>query len=218
MWEPARGLVGITPTAPRASDEGQTMRIVTAAILLLLLAGPAHAMEWRLGVAYASGLSDVTDLYEDNLRNAGFDVNVDLKFPLGLAASFVYDWPSGMRADVGLGPTFLIGGDIEHVEVPLTGTIGYNFTPEEAWTPYVRAGIVHHFASGDQYSSSTPGLFAAVGIDFTHVSFEIAIDRSEVEFDRLVCDAGGGDCELTKTDLNTYEVLAAVYWRFRLFR
>ena len=48
-----------------------SVRVVGAAALLLALAGPAQAMEWRLGVSYASGVSDVADLYEDNLRLDG---------------------------------------------------------------------------------------------------------------------------------------------------
>lgn len=194
------------------------MRVVAAAaVLLLAFAGSAQAKEWRLGLSYASGVSDVTDLYEDNLRLAGFDVNVDLKFPLGVAASFIYDWTTEWRTDVGIGPVFAIGGDVKHIEVPLSGTIGYNFLPYSRASPYVRAGFIHHFASGDQYSSSTPGLLLAVGVDFTHFTLELATDQSKVEFDRLRCPAGGS-CTLGKTELNTYDLLASFYWRFRLNR
>jgi hypothetical protein len=194
------------------------MRVAAAAVLMLAVAGPAHALEWRLGLAYATGVSDVADLYEDNLRLAGFDVNVDLKFPLGVAASFVYDWTSEWRTDIGVGPAFAIGGDVKHLEVPLSATMGYNFSPYSRASPYIRGGLIHHFASGDQYSSSTPGLFFAVGVDFTHFALELATDRSEVEFDRLACNASGGNCRLTNTELNTYDVLASFYWRFRLNR
>ena len=41
------------------------VRVVGAAALVLAFAGPAEAMEWRLGVSYASGVSDVADLYEE---------------------------------------------------------------------------------------------------------------------------------------------------------
>ena len=194
------------------------MRVVAAAtVLLLAFAGSAEAREWRLGVAYASGVSDVADLYEDNLRLAGFDVDVDLKFPLGIAASFVYDWTTEWRTDIGVGPVFAIGGDVKHLEVPLSATMGYNFLPYSRYSPYVRGGVIHHFASGDQYSSSTPGLYLAVGVDFTHFSFELATDQSKVEFDRLTCPATG-NCTLGTTELNTYDVLASFYWRFRLDR
>lgn len=198
------------------------MRLLAPALVLLTLAGPVQAMEWRLGLSYVSGVDDVADLYEDNLRLAGRDVDVDLKFPLGVAASFVYDWTAQWRTDVGIGPVFAIGGDVKHIEVPLTATMGYNFSPYSRFSPYVRGGLAHHFASGDQYSSSSPGLLFAVGVDFTHFALELATDRSEVEFDRLACDdastSPGTACRLTATELNTYDVLLSFYWRFRLNR
>jgi hypothetical protein len=182
---------------------------------LLALSSAAGASEWRLGLGYATGLSDVTDLYENDLRATGQDANVDLKFPVGLAASYTYDWASDFRIDAGVGPAFSIGGVIDHFELPLIVTAGYNFAPDSDVSPYVRLGAVHHFASGDQYVSSTPGLFAAVGIDFTHITVEIATDQSEVEFDTLACT--GAVCSPARTKLNTYDVIASVYWRFRLF-
>lgn len=193
------------------------MRVVAAAVLLLAFTGSAQALEWRLGLSYASGVSDVPDLYEDNLRLAGREADVDLKFPVGVAASFLYDWTSEWRTDIGVGPVFAIGGDVKHLEVPLSATMGYNFLPYSRYSPYVRAGLIHHFASGDQYSSSTPGLYFAVGVDFTHFAFELATDQSKVEFDRLICPAGGS-CTLGTQELNTYDVLASFYWRFRLNR
>ncbi len=193
------------------------MRVAAATLLLLAVAVPAHALEWRLGVSYATGVSDVTDLYEDNLRLDGREAEVDLKFPLGIAASFLYDWTAEWRTDVGIGPVFAIGGDVKHLEVPLSATMGYNFLPYSRYSPYVRAGFIHHFASGDQYDSSTPGLLLAVGVDFTHFTLELATDQSKVKFDRLRCPASGS-CQLGTEELNTYDVLASFYWRFRLNR
>lgn len=199
------------------------IRLASIAAVLLLAGGtPVQAIaqsvewgliEWKLGVAYASGVSDVADLYEDNLRLAGFDADVDLKFPVGVAAGARYDWANGVRADLGLGPVFAIGGDVRHLEVPLSITGGYNFMRLASVSPYVRAGVIHHFVDGDQSSGSTPGLLAAIGVDFTHFSLEVAADRSEVEFDRLVCPSGQA-CRLTTTDMNTYDIIASFYWRF----
>jgi hypothetical protein len=192
------------------------MRVVAAAVLLFAFAGSAQAVEWRLGLSYASGVSDVADLYEDNLRLDGREADVDLKFPVGVAASFVYDWTTEWRTDVGVGPIFAIGGDVRHLEIPLSATIGYQFLPHSRYSPYVRGGVIHHFASGDQYDSSTPGLFAAVGVDFTHFTLEFATDQSKVKFDRLRCPSGGGACTLGTTELSTYDIIASFYWRFSL--
>jgi hypothetical protein len=194
------------------------MRVVAATVLLFAFAGSAHAVEWRLGLSYASGVSDVADLYEDNLRLDGREANVDLKFPVGVAASFVYDWTTEWRTDIGVGPIFAIGGDVRHLEIPLSATIGYQFLPYSRYSPYVRGGVIHHFASGDQYDSSTPGLYLAAGVDFTHFTLELATDQSKVKFDRLRCPSGGGDCALGTTELSTYDIIASFYWRLSLNR
>lgn len=192
------------------------MRIAAAAaVALTLLPMTVHAVEWRLGLAYASGVDDVTDLYEENLRLAGFEADVDLKFPIGVTGAVSYDWASGVRADVGLGPVFFIGGDIRHFELPLTGTIGYNFMRLSRVSPYLRAGFAHHFASGDQYSSSEPGLLVAAGLDFSRFALEVSADFSKVEFDTLVCDSAGGACTLGATKLSTYDIVASFFWKFR---
>ena len=109
----------------------------------------------------------------------------------------------------------LIGGDIKHSEVPVSATVGYSFQRLTGFSPFVRAGIVHHFVDGDQYNSSSPGPLVAVGIDFTHVIVEASWDDSEVDFDKLNCNASGASCSLGDTTLNTYEFLLGVYWRFR---
>lgn len=199
------------------------MRITLALLPLALFVGNAqaaeaqwrHAFEWRVGVAYASGVSDVTDLYEENLRLSGLDADVDLKFPLGIAAGVSYDWASGVRADLSLGPTFFIGGETEHFELPLGATLGYNFARNADVSPYVRGGVIHHFASGDFDASSNPGLFVAAGLDFTRFTIEVALDDSEVEFDTADCNEDGTLCQPTTKTLNTYEVIASVFWRFR---
>jgi opacity protein-like surface antigen len=196
------------------------MKSVLLAAVLTLGASSAHAwdwraVDWRLGLAYASGLSDVTDLHEANLRAEGLNANVDLKFPLGLTAGVAYDWPSGMRADVTLGPTFFIGGEVSHFELPVGASIGYNFAPGAEVSPYVRVGVIHHIASGDYESSSSPGLLAAAGVDFRKLTLEVAFDNSEVEFEAAQCDDSGGACRPGYKKLNTYEVIASVFWRFR---
>ncbi|WP_410968681.1 hypothetical protein, partial [Salmonella sp. SAL4443] len=79
-------------------------------------------------------------LYEDNLRLAGFEADVSVRFPLGIAAGVTYDWENNVRVDAGLGPVFLIGGDIKHSEVPISATVGYSFARLTSMSPFVRAG------------------------------------------------------------------------------
>ena len=190
------------------------MRTTVAAIacLALVLGSPsAQALEWRLGLSYASGVGDVTDLYEDNLQNQGFDADVDLKFPIGVSLGATYDWESGVRADLGLGPAFFLEGDVDYFELPVTATVGYNFAKGSDFAPFVRGGLAYHIGSGDFYESASPGLFAAAGVDFTRLTVEVAADMAKVEFERTC--AAGVDCDTTKK-LSTYDVVLSVYWRF----
>ena len=191
------------------------MRIAIAGIFALLGTSTAAAGTWgfEVGVSYASGIDDVADHYEENLELAGFDVDVDVRVPIGLGARATYLWASNVRADIGLGPMFFISGDVNHFELPISTTVGYSFTPGRTVSPYVRAGLVYHYVDGDQYSNTSPGLLAAVGVEFTHFTFEIATDRSEVEFDALTCTAPNA-CELSKREINTYDLMASVFYRF----
>lgn len=189
------------------------MRTTAAAILAVILASPpAQALEWRLGLSYASGVKDIPDLYEDNLRNAGFDADVDLKFPIGVSVGATYDWESGLRADVGAGPAFFLEGDVDYFELPLTATMGYNFAKGADFAPYVRGGLAYHIGSGDFYESADPGLFAAAGLDFRRLTVEVAADTAKVKFERT-CPASTPDCSPTKK-LSTYDIVLSVFWRF----
>jgi hypothetical protein len=190
------------------------MKTTILAVTILSLAGTSsvHALEWHLGVAYASDVENVADLYEENLRVEGFDAEVDLKFPLGVAAGVMYDWASGIRGDVGLGPMFFIGGDVDHFEIPVSATVGMRTADI---SPYVRAGVVYHFASGDYYESSTPGVFAAAGLDFERFSVEVSVDASKVKFDAFACNDAGAECRPGTQEFSTYDFVAAFFWKFR---
>lgn len=186
-----------------------------AASCLLLVSSAAQAGDWgfEVGVSYVTGIGDVADHYEENLERAGYDVEVDVRVPIGLGAKARYSWNSDVRVDLGLGPMFFISGDVNHFELPVSTTLGYSFLAGTGFSPYVRAGLVYHYVDGDQYSGTSPGLLAAVGIELTHFSFELATDRSEVEFDALECVAPAA-CQLSKRELNTYDFIASVFYRF----
>lgn len=191
------------------------MRVAAAVGICLLASSAAHAGDWRFeaGIAYVTGIDDVADHYEQNLERAGFDVDVEVRVPIGFGAKATYLFDSDLRADFGLGPMFFISGDVNHFEIPISATAGYSFAPGASVSPYVRAGFVYHYVDGDQYSSTSPGLLAAAGIELTRVTFEVAIDKSEVEFDALECTAPN-PCELSKRELNTYDVMVSIFYRF----
>jgi hypothetical protein len=203
------------------------MKVLGAIAIASLTFGmsTAHAEAgWRfgLGPSYVSGIGDVTDLYEYNMELEGYydEVDVDMLLPVGIAFAADYHWSSGVRLDFGIGPFFLIAGDADHFEMPISGTLGYSFLPNSSVSPYVRAGFVHHFVDGDYYASADPGLLAAAGIDFARsntvkFTFEVAMDQSEVEFDTYRCTSSFSfSCRDTTIKLNTYDVLASLYVKF----
>lgn len=190
---------------------------IAAVLMSIGMIGTADAATWRfsVGAAYATGIDDVADHYESNLRLAGFDADIDVQFPVGFGVAATYLWQADIRADIGLGPMFYITGDVHHFELPITATLGYTFLSNENFSPYVRAGVVYHYVDGDQYSGTSPGLFAALGVElYSRFAVEIATDRSEVEFDALTCTAVATGCRLGKAELNTYDVIASVFYRF----
>ena len=110
------------------------MRRILLGTAMLLLAGNVNAAEWDfgVGVSYVTGISDVVDLYEDNFEiEESSDVET---FTIPIGASFIarYQADSGITFNIGVGPAFLIAGDVEHTEIPLSATIGYMFSRDGA--------------------------------------------------------------------------------------
>ena len=167
-----------------------TIYRIVPSIFLLMLAFNANAGDWQFGfgVTYASGISDVADLYEANLEANPFIDSADVsEFPVGVGFRTRYQGDSGITMDIGIGPLFLILGDASHTEIPLSATVGYAFVHSANTSPYARIGVSHHIVSGDFVESSEPGLFGAVGIEFgrnegVNWGLELSVDDSTVEF------------------------------------
>ena len=125
---------------------------------------------------------------------------------------------TGLRIGAGVGPYFRLSGDVKHFELPISGTIGYMFIPAEQAAPYVKAGIVHHIASGDFYEKSTPGLLIAGGLDFARSSplsgtVQLSFDTSKIELDTL-CAPGQAHCTGGTEKFRSYETVLSLYVKF----
>jgi hypothetical protein len=209
---------------------------VCALFGLLSVPALSHA-ELRLGIGldYVSGLSDVADLYIDNVTapfgTAASDEVDDLKLPVGLKFTGNYEWDSGVRVDFNIGPLMLVMVDLTvsgsynydhsytYYDIPVGLTGGYSFIRNGSVSPYVRVGGVHHIVSGDFNESTSPGLLAAVGIEFmrmrtAQVSIELAVDQSEVEFDKITCSSIGTNCRTRREAINTSDILFGVAVKF----
>ena len=139
-----------------------------------------------IGVSYSAGAQDVFDFYEDN-----FPVFIDFTFdvPVGLSYRAIFLFDRGLRADIGLGPIVYAFGDFEHIDFPVSGTVGWNFNDSGDVNPYARAGIVGHgFSSNATEDSTAFGGLGALGIEFNHqrnvnIFVEAGYDTSEVRFE-----------------------------------
>jgi len=169
-------------------------------------------------VSYLSGISDVVDVYERNLRSEPGVVEVDTaRFPFGVGFLGHYQADNGLRVDLGAGPVFAMLGvesdtiSSHHLELPLYATLGYTFSPDAERSAYVRAGVAYHLVDGDYEHGSDPGLYAAVGVelgrsDGSPWGFELGFDDSTVRF---VDPAVAG-----RRKLHTYDTMLSFFFLF----
>jgi len=185
----------------------------TVLLAMLMVTGGVQAGEWDfgVGVSYASGISDVVDLYEDNYEaeNPG-DVDT-YSIPVGVSFVGRYQASSGLMVHVGAGPAFIIVGDTDHTEIPFSATIGYAFSPQGDSSAYARVGLVAHSVSGDYVEDSDPGTLAAIGVENgrnggVNWGIEVSVDDSEVEFENL--------SEGRNETLNSYDTQLTLYFLF----
>jgi hypothetical protein len=165
------------------------------AAALAILAFPvanARADEWTVGpgIAYVSNINHVVDIYKSNVAAQGRTVDVSRALPVGVSFDADYQSNSGLRVGLGVGPYFRLSGDVKHFELPISGTVGFLFLPDEQASPFVKGGIINHFASGDFFRSSTPGILIAGGLDFARRSplsatVQLSFDASQIELDVL---------------------------------
>jgi len=194
---------------------------VTAAIAILEFpVANARADEWTVGpgVAYVSNINHVLDIYKADVKAQGKTVEVDTALPVGISFDADYQLNTGLRIGGGVGPYFRLSGDVKHFELPISGTVGYLFMPDQNQSPYVKAGIVYHIASGDFYESSTPGLLLAGGFDFARRSplsatVQLSFDTSKVELD-ILCAPGQANCTAGTEKFRSYETVVSFFLKF----
>lgn len=186
---------------------------VVLSIALMLLATGASAGEWKFGVgaSYSSGISDVVDIYEDNFEIEE-STEVDT-FAIPIGAGFIarHLTDSGLMFNIGVGPAFIITGDVSHTEIPLSATIGYMFSRDGDASPYIRVGVVAHSVSGDYVESDDPGALTAIGVEFgrhqgLNWGIELSVDDSSVEFEDFTKSGN--------TELNSYDRQITLFFLF----
>lgn len=107
--------------------------------------------------------------------------------------------------------------DLHHDEVPISAPLA---TPLHRTRTYHRTFVQDSRTTslgGTYYEGSTPGMFAAAGIEFsrTHAVryvLEATLDKSRVEFDNFSCPTSG--YYASRVDLNTYNALVGFGAKF----
>ena len=181
-------------------------------VAAVLVSMSVSASQWRTGVAvsYVSGINDVTDIYEDNLEAEGYSVD-SFTWPVGIAFDAHYEFDSGMRFGVGVGPmAAIISDEADYYELASNVTIGYTFFPSSSASPYVKAGVSVHFIDGDYVESNDPGLLAAVGYEWSRdsgmmYSVELAVDTAEATFSTY---------RSGEEDIRTYDAMVSFIVKF----
>lgn len=164
--------------------------------LLIMVVTPfflskAQASDWRFPIHlnYVGGLSEVFDLYKNNMEHEGYDIVAEFVLPVGVSFNPYLQFDSGLRVGGGLGPAFVVLIEENgYFALPLNINAGYTLLPNGPFSPYIKGGISYHLAGGEYHESSKPGLFAAAGLVLmndrrVNFGFEISTDLSKVEFE-----------------------------------
>lgn len=171
--------------------------------LLLCVVLPVNAGGWHipLGVTYLSDVDKITDQLKENKKAEGYLVDTVEGFPVGLSIQPYYEFDSGIGIGIGLGPLILTFGDVTFTDIPVNLCLRYAILPKSNITPYVRAGIATHLASGDYVETTQAGFIGAAGVEFmrnraVQLGIELGVDTSKIEFEDLTSSTPGDTIEI----------------------
>lgn len=175
-------------------------------IIALIFPTITYGGEWnnQFGLSYSSSFSDVEDLYKDNLERSGYRVEDVSGLPVGASYSGHYQFNNGFFVGGGLGPIFLILGDVSHSEIAVNGKIGWTFFSGSTVSPFISAGISKHIVTGDYVEGDSAGPLVEAGIKINQFGVKVTHDGSEVVF-----QSEGGN----KT-LNSYDTIVTLFFEF----
>jgi len=159
-------------------------------LVALFSTNRAQAGDWRFPIHlnYVGGLSEVFDLYKNNMEHEGYEIIAEFVMPVGVSFNPYMQFDSGLRVGGGFGPVFVVLIEENgYFALPFNINAGYTLFPNGPFSPYLKGGISYHLAGGEYHHSSAPGLFAAAGLVLmndrrVNFGFEISTDLSKVKF------------------------------------
>ena len=191
-------------------------------MVMLFFSNSAKAADWRfpVGLTYISGFGDVVDIYKGNLEAEGYSVSETSYIPVGLSFQPYVQLDNGLGIGAGIGPfSMIISNVASFFDVPVNLDLRYVFLHDGKTSPYVRAGVKQHFASGDYVNGSTPGFFGGIGIEFARkkrVGFgmEVAYDSSEIELEKKTKDKSTNKVISTTESVQPHGLMASIFITF----
>jgi hypothetical protein len=150
------------------------------------------AGEWRfpVGLSYVSGFSEITSRYENNLKAEGYSTTSVSGWPVGVQFQPYYQFDFGLGIGASIGPIMMIFGDRDFFDFPVGLDARYTLLLKGMdFSPYVRAGVKNHFASGDYVKSSSAGVYGGIGMELFRnkkvgMGVEFLLDNSSITFDK----------------------------------
>lgn len=89
----------------------KTLIFVTSPVIVFSFTLNSQAggdMKFPIQLSYVSGLGDVYNLYVDNLKARGYDINSDFYLPIALSFHPFYEFDFGLRIGGVVGPIMLV--------------------------------------------------------------------------------------------------------------
>ena len=98
--------------------------------------------DWRfpLALTYISGFEDVVDIHEKNLEAEGYIVETSDFTSIGISFQPYFEFDSGFRLGMGIGPMSKISGGTDFFDLPININVGYTLLPQKSISPYIRGG------------------------------------------------------------------------------
>ena len=175
-------------------------------VMALFVCASAQGLDWHfpVGVSYLTQFrGEVGNLHESNQLAEGLERDPNF-WPFGLSFQPYVEFDHGIGVGGCLGPPAFINvfdhDERSFSDIPIGLDLRYTPFYEGDFSPYVRAGMRYHLASGDYVDRSTPGAFTAVGLEIGRkgkvgLGLEASYDCSEIDIEEHKMPGPGGTLE-----------------------
>ena len=170
--------------------KGKIITICSTVIILMVsvtATGLCADFRFPVGLAYASGVTQVVDKMEEN-----YFLRDDYIWPAGLVFKPYLEFGNGLGLGASIGPYLFLFIESDDEDdsfsyvIPVGLDLRFTFLKKSDITPYVRAGFRYPIAGGDYFQSGKIGAFGGIGVEFWRtkrisMGLELSYDDSKIE-------------------------------------